>query len=255
MTRLFESADWTRPRRSWQTLPVSLALHAAGGALVLSFPLLAPLDLPQVVPGVPLVFRPPLPSTVVRAADLPRSVQRRPAGLATGRPTPALAQPATQTTPSIVPDGLPAPEDLIDGGSADLAIGPGCTGAHCVAGLAGDGDGSGHGVGFDSGDGADPGPGRPLLAGREVTPPLKLHDVRPDYPELARRARVEGRVELACTIAPDGRVVEARAVSGPALLREAALAAVRQWRYRPTLVGGAPVAVLLNVTVYFRLGR
>jgi protein TonB len=64
---------------------------------------------------------------------------------------------------------------------------------------------------------------------------------------------VEGRVLIECVIDTGGRVAEARVVSGTPLLDQAALDAVRQWRYRPTLLDGVPVAVQMTVTVHFRL--
>lgn len=253
MTRLFDVAR-VHPRRTWRSLPLSVLLHGAGGALLLSLQVLAPLELPEPQLSGALVFRPPAPA-VAHAASLPASAIRRPAAAPVARrdPAPVIAQPATQAAPSVIPDGLPALDAVdADGALADLPFGPGCTGPGCVAGLTGSGGPAGS-IGAGEGGGHDP--AQPLVAGREVTPPLKLHDVRPDYPDLALRARVQGRVELTCTIAADGRVADARVLSGPPLLRDAALQAVLQWRYRPTRLDGVPVPVLLNVTVHFRLGR
>jgi protein TonB len=86
-------------------------------------------------------------------------------------------------------------------------------------------------------------------------PPVKLHDVAPVYPDLAREARVEGVVVIECRIDTAGHVADARVLSGHLLLDAAALDAVRQWRYRPTLLNGRPVAVLMTVTVRFSLRR
>jgi protein TonB len=89
--------------------------------------------------------------------------------------------------------------------------------------------------------------------GGHVRAPRKLRHVDPEYPPLARAARVEGRVVVECVIDTDGRVAQARVVTGRPLLDDAALQAVRQWRYRPTLLDGVAVAVQMTVTVEFHL--
>ena len=110
------------------------------------------------------------------------------------------------------------------------------------------------GNGVREGDGpgtVDPGP--PRRAGVDVTPPARLSGETPVYPDIARQARIAGKVVIECTIDPSGRVVNANVTRGIPLLNAAALEAVRTWRYRPTLVGGVPVAVLMTVTVSFSL--
>ena len=80
-----------------------------------------------------------------------------------------------------------------------------------------------------------------------------LHRVEPVYPPLARQTRISGTVELTGVIATDGRVRELRVVSGHPFLAAAALEAVRQWVYEPTLLNGEPVEVIAPITVNFRL--
>ena len=65
--------------------------------------------------------------------------------------------------------------------------------------------------------------------------------------------KVEGDVLIQAVIGPDGRVREARILRSISLLDEAALEAVRAWEYSPTLLNGQPVAVIMTVTVRFRL--
>lgn len=77
--------------------------------------------------------------------------------------------------------------------------------------------------------------------------------VDPVYPALARQARIAGTVELAGVIGTNGQIRELRVVSGPALLVNATLEAVRQWIYQPTLLGGNPVEVITTISVVFRL--
>jgi len=92
--------------------------------------------------------------------------------------------------------------------------------------------------------------------GDEVAEPERVHYVSPRYPQLARRAGLEGVVVLEAVIATDGSVREARVLRHLGLgLDEAAREAVEQWRYTPTLLDGRPVEVAMPVTVQFELVR
>ena len=86
-----------------------------------------------------------------------------------------------------------------------------------------------------------------------VRPARLLHRVEPVYPPLARAARISGTVELTGVIAADGRIRELRVVSGHPFLAQAALEAVRQWIYEPTVLNGELVEVVAPITVYFHL--
>ena len=77
--------------------------------------------------------------------------------------------------------------------------------------------------------------------------------VPPVYPDAAVVSRIEGVVVLECLISPQGRVAEVTVLRGVPLLEEAAVDAVRQWVYTPTLMDGVPVPVLMTVTVRFDL--
>jgi protein TonB len=77
----------------------------------------------------------------------------------------------------------------------------------------------------------------------------------PAYPPLARQARVAGTVRLEAIIGADGRIRQLRLVSGHPLLAPAALDAVRQWVYAPTLLNKQPVEVLTTVDVHFTLAQ
>lgn len=80
-----------------------------------------------------------------------------------------------------------------------------------------------------------------------------VQSVLPVYPDVAKQAGIEGSVRLKAYIGKDGTVESLKVVSGPPALVDAAAEAVRQWRYRPTLVDGKPVNVTTTVTVDFRL--
>ena len=93
----------------------------------------------------------------------------------------------------------------------------------------------------------------PVRIGDGVPPPAKIHDVPPVYPPAAREAGVQGLVILEATIDPTGEVGNVEVLRSVPELEEAAIAAVEQWRYEPTLVDGAPVSVLMTVTINFLL--
>jgi protein TonB len=86
-----------------------------------------------------------------------------------------------------------------------------------------------------------------------VTQGLLVHQVSPQYPAMARETRVEGDVLLEALIGKDGTVRDLKAVSGPPLLIQAAISAVRQWRYKPYLLNGQPVEVETQIKLQFRL--
>lgn len=94
----------------------------------------------------------------------------------------------------------------------------------------------------------------PMRVGGEIQQPELINRVDPQYPELARRARLEGVVILEAIIARDGTVKDVNVLRGLGLgLDEAAVTAVSQWQYSPTFYNGRPVEVLLTVTVQFQL--
>lgn len=95
----------------------------------------------------------------------------------------------------------------------------------------------------------------PLRVGGTLPPPRKLLDVPPVYPPEAIVARITGVVTIEALINVAGEVQEARVVSGTPMLDNPALAAVRQWRYTPTLLNGEPVPVVMTVTVRFSLSK
>jgi periplasmic protein TonB len=234
-------------RRAGMALPLSLCAHAAFIAALMLVPRAERAALPEVasIAQDALVLRvaraDPPPAAVVIAP--PAAVPRPPRA-------PALAAPATApvTAPPVVgqvavplvePDGPP--------------VGDGCVG--CVIGttavepVPGGGNGDPRTATGTGGGGGQ----APLPIGGQITAPIKLRNVDPAYPALARQAGVQGRVVIECVIDTEGRVVRTRVLEGPPLLREAALAAVSQWRYRPTLLNGTPVAVIMTVRLDFRL--
>lgn len=82
---------------------------------------------------------------------------------------------------------------------------------------------------------------------------LKIREVKPVYPPIAKTARVQGNVVLQAEISKEGTIQNLRVLSGPPLLIQSALDAVKQWRYRPYVLNGEPVEVETTVTVMFSL--
>jgi len=109
-------------------------------------------------------------------------------------------------------------------------------------------------------------PSIPVLAKSPLLTPVKrirvaarvaeanlIHDVTPQYPPEAGRARLEGTVVLMAVIGSDGSVRDVRVESGLPILAQAAIDAVKQWRYKPYLVDGEPVEVDSRITINFTL--
>ena len=87
--------------------------------------------------------------------------------------------------------------------------------------------------------------------GGRIMPPKKIKDVPPVYPPLAQSAHISGAVTIEATIGTDGKVMDAKVVRSIPMLDQAALEAVRQWEYLPTMLNGVPVPVLVTVTLNF----
>jgi len=86
-----------------------------------------------------------------------------------------------------------------------------------------------------------------------VSEGLLVHQVKPQYPPLARAARISGSVVLQAVIGKDGAIQNLRLISGHPMLTQAAIDAVKQWRYRPYFLNGEPVEVDTQITVNFTL--
>ena len=97
--------------------------------------------------------------------------------------------------------------------------------------------------------------GDALRVGGSIKAPMKIKDVRPVYPQEARDAKVSGVVIIETRIGMNGAVESAHVLKSIPLLDQAALDAVKQWQFAPTLMNGAPVPVIMTVTVNFTLSR
>ena len=230
-------AGFPRPR----TWPISLAVHAMAVAVLASISVKVAKEEDARPPGLVVFNSSPRPqassATTVRAGTpAPRHIRRN-------VPIPIDALPVVRAD-SPVTDAEP---DILDSPAGDLPL---CLG--CVAGTPGDAEGASSGGTGVSGDDSGDAP-RPV--GGAIREPRRIHGAVPPYPELARRARVQGKVVLECVIDERGRVRNVRVVSGHPLLADASAATVGAWTYTPTTLNGQAIAVILNVTVKFELDR
>jgi protein TonB len=227
-------------KRRGVALPASVALHAAAAVALVIAPLLLADVLPQPDAGVRAFFiepiaappPPPPPPPAARAAVAARVAPKAP-----------TAAPVGFVAPIEVPTEIKPEEGLdlgVEGGVAGGVEGgvPGGVVGGVVGGLP---------------DAPPPPPVKPVRVGGEIHEPRKLVDVRPVYSEVAVKAHLEGVIIIEATIDPRGRVVNATVLRGVPILDEAALEAVRQWVYTPTLLNGLPTPIIMTVTVNFRL--
>jgi TonB family protein len=94
-----------------------------------------------------------------------------------------------------------------------------------------------------------------IKVGANVQSMMIVNKVPAVYPPLAKSAHVEGTVQLAAVIGKDGTIMELHSLGGPALLIQAAMDAVKQWVYRPTLLNGQPVQVETTIDINFTLAQ
>ena len=225
---------------SHRTFPaaVSVGIHALLLASVLVLPLLLQQPLPErrdevrAFFGEPISIAPPPPPPPAAA---PRAHAR------TARPP---VESAALLAPSVIPAQV-VPEEAPDFGNEGGGV-PGGVEGGIPGGVVG-------GVVGGLPDAPAPPPAPRLRAGRDIRPPRRLRAVSPIYPRVAQLSQLQGVVVVECVIDERGRVQNATVVKGVPLLADAALAAVRQWAYAPTLVNGVPVEVVMTVTVTFQL--
>jgi protein TonB len=226
--------------RRGYTVPLSIAAHALLIAAVIIVPLVAT--------DSPLLPAPSAMFAFVTAADppAPPAAPPRVAAAQTRAPVPA-------TNPGVAP--LDAPTDVTPERPLQ-ATGDLLTGLENTTGVV-------PGGGLERFAALPPPPPPPRPADRPATEPVRLRggvqgptkikDVPPTYPRIAQAARVQGVVIIEATIGPTGTVQDARILRSIPLLDAAALEAVRQWEYTPTLLNGVPVPVLMTITVNFTL--
>jgi protein TonB len=98
-------------------------------------------------------------------------------------------------------------------------------------------------------------PGGPVRVGGNIRQPRKIKDVPPRYPPAAQAAGVQGVVIIEATIDAAGSVTDAKVIRSVDVIDQAALDAVRQWEFEPTLMNGQPVPIIMSVVVNFVLNN
>ena len=217
--------------RTW-TLALSVCAHAVAiGALIVA-PMFATTDLPE--PRRILMFESVTP---IQLPDIPQPVRTQPA------PTPARASVVPATEPlDLVPETLRANiQPLVDLGVPD-------------------GSGVPNGIFGPVGDGVAPPPAptvrkEPVPIGGNIRPPTRVRYIAPVYPRFALQGGVQGTVILQAVIDERGSVREVKVLRSIPLLDDAAVQAVSQWTFTPTLLNGTPVPVVMTVTVAFALQK
>ncbi len=243
---MFQDALFVPDRGLWAravALPAAAFVHAVALAFLITAPLIRVGDLPAVdvsaVIVVPALPSNPLPPPKARAGNPGARVKARRAPVAVADPW--------RVAPVAVPEGIVEEQGFgadgmpggIEGGvdyGEDMGVLPNLAdaGIYSLVGL----------------------PVEPVVrAIGDVRPPRLVKRIEPEYPGIAREARIEGIVILEATTDVYGRVSSVRVLRSIPLLDEAAVAAVRQWVYEPLMLNGRPRPVTFTVTVRFVLQK
>ena len=231
---VLRTGDTKGRRRRWSVLPLSIAIHAIVLTAFLVSPWIVEAELPTV--GYPLEA---YVATVTPPAPPPP-------------PSPPVAMaPKNTIAPITAPDHIvdetpEPPKNSVDGG---LVTGPSINSGSVLSELSAPTT-----VVAPPPPPVDSTP-RLVKVGGVIREPKKLVHVAPIYPEIARISRIEGKVTMEAILDATGKVESVRVMSAHPLLEDAAVRAVRQWRYSPTQLNGVPVPVLMTITVVFSLAR
>ena len=237
----------TRRRRSPRQWALSFFIHIT----ILGILLLLPLYFSQgidmqrlqttllVAPLPPMAAPPPPPPSVARVV----------------RATPKVFTPGKLTAPTFIPKVVPTasndsapPEEAFSGAIGGV---PGGVPGGQLGGIVGGMPGAAPPIAAVAP--VPEGPKRPVRVGGQVKPPRLLFGPPPEYPILAHQSQVRGIVVIDAIIDEHGNVVEEKIISGHPLLVQAALKAVSQRKYEPTILDGMPTPVDLRVEVNFQM--
>lgn len=231
----FESVGVIHTRtRGWM-----MATFALNGSILLAL-VMIPLFYPQMLPSLERAIPMEAPPPPIEPVRLPTAPASSPVSL------PQSSAPIFQA-PTVISRVNPAPGAPDDSAPIDWRNLAGSTNLP-----------SGVGSPFASQSNANirvaqPTPRAPASVSQGVMRGLLVFDPKPVYPPIAIATHTQGVVVLQALISRTGSIENLRVVSGPPLLRQAALDAVRQWRYRPFLLNGQPVEVETTVNVVFTL--
>jgi len=228
--------------QQWTTLG-SITFQCALAGLLIAVPLLRPQALPTIPDALhlslPLLQKPPVEQVQSKTSSASSTALSAPAASATAAS--ASTEIALWLRPGSLTDG-PAP--TFDPNLRMTETGSGPLGIATLVGV-----GTGPRVAVER--------ARPIAPPRissGVSKGMLLAPIQPVYPAIARVARVQGAVVMEAVISKAGRIESLHAISGPQMLRTAALTAVEAARYRPYLLNGEPTEVQTTITVIFQLG-
>lgn len=243
---MFEEMVVSSPNPKKTNKPWTVALSMAVQVFLLSILILIPLIYTEALPKTSLTAMliapppPPPPPPPPAAAQVVRV-----------KPQVRLIQNNQLMAPKVIPRDIKIIKEEAE--PADMGVQGGVPG-----GVPG-GQMGGVIGGVIGGVGAAPPPPKPtqsrITRGGNVQAAMLVNRVQPQYPPLARQTRISGTVRLHAIIAKDGSVQQLEVLSGHPLLVQSALDAVRQWRYRPTLLNGEPVEVDTTIDVIFSLNQ
>jgi periplasmic protein TonB len=226
------TGELARTHKPW-SVGVSMILEAGIVGALLLIPLIYTQTLPTSVMNTFLVAPPP-------PAPPPPPQQ------AVVKPQKTFAVNHMMEAPTMIPKQIEIAKD-----EAPPSVAPSDTTG--VAGGTGDVLG---GIGTAAGPPPPPPAAAParIKVGGDVQAASLTKQVTPAYPNIAKTAHVSGTVTLHAIISKDGSIEKLEYVSGPALLMASAMTAVKEWRYKPTMLNGQPVEVDTTVQVVFSLG-
>jgi periplasmic protein TonB len=228
----------TKTNKPWTVL-VSMAFQVVFLLILLLIPLIYTEALPKAMLATLLVAPPPPP---------PPPPPPQPTQIIHVKPQVHLMDAGKLVAPKVIPKDVKIIKEEAEPDMGGMSGG-------VVGGVAG--GSMGGTIGGVIGSVAPPPPKQQsrIRVGGNVTAARVLNRVNPVYPPLARQTRISGTVRLHAIIAKDGTVQQLEVMSGHPLLVQAALDAVRQWRYQPTLLNGEPVEVDTTVDVIFSLNQ
>ena len=234
---LSDSGWSNHSHRGWTTL-ISFALQALAVGCLLVLPLFYTDGLPRLAMLVPLLA--PAPAPAAPAQPRPNPLSNAQSNLMGNR---LISPPQIPPTVTMLAETSP-PLPMVDPNAVGVRHGIG--------------DPNGRGTVLDSVVNSDlvlPPPPQAVHhpAVSRMMEGNMIHRVQPDYPLLARQVRVQGQVVLRAMISREGAIENLQVLSGHPMLVQAAVDAVRQWRYRPYVLNGEPVEVETQVTVNFVL--
>ncbi|PYV34072.1 MAG: hypothetical protein DMG22_07500 [Acidobacteria bacterium] len=233
-----KTGDWKRA-----TIPIAYILECLGIAVLIVVPLIRYQALPSATWSINLAAPPPPPPPPPPPAAAPVRVIRR------------VTAADLMKAPTVIPKTIQQVKDEPTPPAPSVGVVGGVPG-----GMPGGTPGGVLGSILTSSAVAPPPPPKAAAPKRirvssGVEAAQIITKVTPDYPPLAKMARIQGTVKLEAVISKDGTIQELKVISGHPLLVKAAVSAVQQWRYRPTLLSGEPVEVQTEVDVIFTLSE